>query len=83
MKLSKITKEAKAELKSNKKENTQMSKNKTIILTVLTTLAILGTIATIFYYGAQYGISQERSFNNRLQSEAKSLTVNVAPVSLK
>jgi uncharacterized membrane protein (DUF106 family) len=59
--------------KQNQKEINNMNK-KHIIVTIVLTLAFLTALATAFIYGVNY----EKSVNNRVVSEAKSLVTITA-----
>lgn len=58
--------------KQNQKETNTMNKKHTII-TIALTLAALAALGASFFYGMQFGISQEKAINGRVVSEAKSL----------
>lgn len=66
------TKKAKAELKSKNKGNNM---KKVIILTVVSTLAVLGILAGTFYAGTQYQQSQHVA----ITKEAESLVSQLKP----
>jgi cell division protein FtsX len=70
---SKITKQAKQEIKAkHKKENTM---KKAVITTVVITLVAVTAFALTFMAGMNY----ERGINDRVKAEAKTLTAAVTP----
>jgi len=69
------TKKAKAELKNKKKETNTMKK--VIILTVVSTLAVLAVLAGTFFAGTQYQQHQHEA----ITKEAESLVSQLKPES--
>lgn len=58
-----------------KKEQNQMNKSSkwTIAITVFLTLSILAALATVFYYGVQYGMASEKSKTAEIHAQATEL----------
>lgn len=76
---SETTKQIEKEIKQEKKGNKEMKKSLVIASTVGITLATLATIAGLIYLGFTWGMSYEKSVQDRVTNEAKVLTASVAP----
>lgn len=67
------TKKAKAELKSKNKGNNM---KKVIIITVVSTLAVVAAFATTFYLGTQFQENQHKAVARQVETLAAQLKTN-------